>query len=60
MSLERCDVCLSWPSLLLQALSLVRNDDLVVPRTLYNGVLVCFNFQGVFHNYFFTFLASLF
>ena len=34
MSLEHCDECLFWPSLLLLALNLARNETWVVPETL--------------------------
>ena len=43
MSLEHCGGCLFWPSLLLLALNLTRNEAWVVPETsLFDGVLGCF------------------
>ena len=36
MSLKHCGGCLFWPSLLLVALSLARNEAWVVPETLFS------------------------
>ena len=53
MSLEHFDRCFFWPSLLLVALNLSRNEAWIVPRT----YALCDDFQGVLYNQMLTLLA---